>query len=148
MLDVDVHEAEVIITEGALALSRPVCAELYPAVQALGLEDTPDAVAVEVRQEVANNEGQVIEREVGAAAQGADDGALFLGCLPRQFMRPGGPIEAVRGTALAPLAYGLAADAVTPGDSGAGLSGTCDFGAGGGRGAGIRVDVQHGSPLS
>src|SRR4051794_17660664 len=53
-------------------------------VQSFGLEDTPNAVAVEVRQEVADDKGQVIEREVGGATQGADKGAFLFGGLPRQ----------------------------------------------------------------
>ena len=66
-------EAKVIVMEAALAFSEPVCGGIRPAVQALGLEDAPDAVAVEVRQEMADDEGEVIEREVGGTPQAADD---------------------------------------------------------------------------
>ena len=66
MIDVDVHEAEVILLEGALALSGSFRNTLCPTVQALGLEDAPDAVAIEVRQEVADNKGQIIEAKLVA----------------------------------------------------------------------------------
>jgi hypothetical protein len=39
-----------------------------------------------MRQEVGQHEGEVIEGEVGGAAQGADDSALFLGGLPGQLI--------------------------------------------------------------
>ena len=55
MLDVDMHEAEVVVLEGALAFGRLCRCRLGAAsVQALGLEDAPDAVAIEMRQEVTN----------------------------------------------------------------------------------------------
>lgn len=82
VLDVDADDAEVVVAERALALGRLVEHGLGPSVQAFGLEDAPDAVAVEVRQEVADDEGEVVEWEVGAAPQGADYGALFLSRLP------------------------------------------------------------------
>jgi hypothetical protein len=65
VLDVDVHEAEVIVFEGALALGGPVSNGLWPAVQAFRLEDAPDAVAIEMRQEVGDHESEIIEGEVG-----------------------------------------------------------------------------------
>ncbi len=52
VLDVDMDKAEVVVAEGALAFGGPFRKRLTPAVQALGLEDAPDAVAVQVRQEV------------------------------------------------------------------------------------------------
>ena len=76
VLDVDMDEAEVIGAEAALAFGGPVCGGFCPAVQALGLEDAPDAVAVEMRQEVAHDEGEVIQGKVGGTTQAADDGAL------------------------------------------------------------------------
>jgi len=93
LLDVDVHEAEVVVTEGAVALGEFAGGGLWPAVQVLCLEDALDAVAVEVRQEVADDEGEVVEREVSGASQGADDGALLFGCLPVQLMGAGGAVE-------------------------------------------------------
>ncbi len=148
MPDVDVDEAKVVVAEGNLAFGRAFGERLCPSVQTFGLEDTPDAVPVEVRQEVGDDEGEIIEREVGGAPQAADDGTLFFGGLPRELVRTGRAIEAIRGASLAPLAHGLGADAVALGDDAAGLHGASDLGAGGGGGAGVRVDVQHGSPLS
>jgi hypothetical protein len=49
----------------------------------LSSKDTPNAVAVEVRQEMSNHESEVIEGEIGAPAQSADYRALFFGGLPR-----------------------------------------------------------------
>jgi hypothetical protein len=49
VLDVDGHEAEVIVLEGALAFGGFFRDWLGPAVQPFGLEDAPDAVAVEMR---------------------------------------------------------------------------------------------------
>ncbi len=141
VLDVDVDEAEVIVTEAALAFSGPVCGSFWPAVQALGLEDVPDTVTVEVRQEMADDEGEVVEREVGGTPQAADDGALLLSGLPRQLVRASGTVEAVCYATLAPLAHSFGADAVTLGYNAAGLAGTGggDLGAGGGGDAGVRV---------
>ena len=42
VLDVDMHEAEVIVLEGALALGGLCRCRLGAAVEALGLEDAPD----------------------------------------------------------------------------------------------------------
>src|SRR5215210_6022809 len=128
VLDVDMDEAEVVVLELALATFGPVRGRRWPPAQSFGpqdAQDAPDAVAVEVRQEMADHEGEVVEGEVGRLAQGADHGALLVGGLPGQLMRPGGVIEAVVRAALAPLADGLGAD-----DGG---------------GAGIGVDLQHGS---
>ena len=63
-------------------------------------------------------------------------------------MRTGGAVEAIRDTTLAPFAHGFSADAVAPGRGAAGLGGAGDLGAGCWGGAGIGMDVQHGSPLS
>jgi hypothetical protein len=62
-----------------------------------------------VRQEVSDHKGEVVEGEVGGAAQGADHGTLLVGGLPGQPMRPGRMVETVLGAALAPLADGLGA---------------------------------------
>ena len=68
-------------------------------------------MAIEVRQEVADNKGQVVEGEVGSPAHGADDGVFFLGCLPRQPVWLGGMVRAILCAALAPVADGFGADA-------------------------------------
>ena len=100
VLGVDVHEAEVVVAEAALASPWPPRGGRRPAAQPLGVEDAPDAVAVEVRQEVADHEGVVVEGEAGGAAKGADHGALLVRGLPGQPMRPGGAVQAVPGPRL------------------------------------------------
>src|ERR1700709_1930795 len=68
--------------------------------------------ALRMRQEVGEDEGEVVEREAGGAAQGADDGTLLLTRLPGQLMGARRAILAVGGAALAPLTDGLGGDAV------------------------------------
>jgi hypothetical protein len=101
-----------------------------------------------VRQEVSDHEGEVVEGEVGGAAQGADHGALLVGGLPGQPMRPGRMVETVLGAALAPLADGLGADAKAPGQNAGGLAGAGDLGTDRGRATGMGMDLQHGSSPS
>ncbi len=107
-----------------------------------------EAGAVEVREEVGDDEGQVVESEAGGAAERADHGALLFGGLPGQPARPRGAVEAVPRAALAPFAHRLGADAVAPGQNAAGLARAGDLGADGGGGAGIGVDPRHRSPPS
>src|SRR6201995_5306915 len=95
MLDVDMHEAEVVVLEGALAFGRLCRCRFRPAVQPLSFEDAPDAVAVEMRQEMGHDKRQVIAGEVGDPAQHADNGALLLGGLPGQLVWPGRVVPAV-----------------------------------------------------
>ena len=71
-------EAEVIVLEGALALEGLGRCRLGAAVQPFGLEDAPDAVAIQMRQEMGDDKRQVIEGEAGDATQRADNGALLL----------------------------------------------------------------------
>ena len=79
-------EAEIVVPDRA-ALGAGAAA-LVVIAPALSLEDAVDGIAVEMRQEVRDDEGQIIEGKAGGLAQGADDGALFLGGLPGQLMRP------------------------------------------------------------
>src|SRR3954465_13320517 len=150
VLDVDVHEAEVVVLEGALAFGGLCRCWLGAAIEALGLEDTPDAVAVEMRQEMCNDKRQVIEREVGDPAQRADNGAFLLRCLPGQLVRPGRVVQAVCRPPLAPLADSLGGYAITLSQDAGALVGAGDLGPRDGRGAGVRMDLQHRSdrPLS
>ena len=122
MLDVDADKAEVIVTKGTVTFRRRSEGHL-PSVQAFGLEDTPDAVAIEVRQEMGDDEGGVVEWEVGGAPQAADDGASFFSGFPRELVWAGGVVKAIRGASLAPFAHGLGADAVTLRDDAAGFDG-------------------------
>ena len=63
-------------------------------------------------------------------------------------MRTRGAIKAICGASLAPLADSFGADAVALRDDAAGFYGAGDLGAGGRRGVGVRMNLQHGSPLS
>ena len=81
VLHVQVHEAERVLLElrgGPLGRGGR-----RTAAQARGLEDAVDVVAVEVRQEVGDHEGELVEREAGRAAQLAHHGAFLLAGLPR-----------------------------------------------------------------
>src|SRR5215213_4372307 len=144
MLDVEMHKAEVVVLEGALAFGRLCRYWLGPAVEAFGREDAPDAVAVERRQEMGDDKGQVIEGEVGGPAQRADNGPLCRGGLPGQAVWPGRVVQAIGCTALAPFADGLGGDAVALGEDAGALMGAGDLGAGDGGGAGVGMDLQHG----
>src|SRR3954453_23705083 len=140
-------KAEVIVLEGALAFGGLRRCWLGAAIEAFGLEDAPDTVAVEMRQEMGDDKRQVIEGEVGHPAQRADNGALRLGCLPGQLVRPSRVVQAVCCTALAPLADGLGGHAIALGEDAGALMGAGDLGTGDGRGAGVRMDLQHRSAL-
>src|ERR1700759_470561 len=147
VLDVDMHEAEVIVLEGAFAFDGLRRCRLGSAIEALGLEDAPDAVAVEMRQEMGDDKCQVIEGEVGDPAQHADNGALLLGDLPGQLVRSRRVVQAVFRTPLAPLADGRGGDAIALGEDAGALMGAGDLGTRDGRGAGVRMDLQHCSDL-
>jgi hypothetical protein len=69
------HEAEVVFLKllGDLPGDR---GNRQPA-EPFGFQDTVDAVMVEVRQEVLQREGEVVECEAGHAAQVADNSALL-----------------------------------------------------------------------
>jgi hypothetical protein len=101
-----------------------------------------------MRQEVLDDEGQVVEGEVGTLAQRADHRALLGGGLPRQAVRLGGAIQAVSNPSLAPLADGLGANTVALSQQARRLRGAGDLRSDGRGGAGIRVDLMHGSPPS
>ena len=64
----DVDESEIVVTECALALGGFTDRELLFAAQGSSLENAPNAVAAEVGQEMADDEGEVIERRVGRAS--------------------------------------------------------------------------------
>jgi hypothetical protein len=69
VLDVDVEEAEVVLLERAAL--PPTLVSRRQAVQALGLENAVDGIAVEVRQEVRDHEGEVIEGKARGLARRA-----------------------------------------------------------------------------
>jgi hypothetical protein len=113
MLNVNVQEAEVILLERAAPALRP--ARQWQAPQALGIEDAVDRIPVEMRQEMAHHEGQVIERKAGGAAQDTDDGALLVCGFPGQRVRPAGAVLAILRSPFAPLVNGFGADPKTVG---------------------------------
>jgi hypothetical protein len=113
VLHVDMHKTDFVFPEIAMWFAIPFCR--WEAVQPFGSEDTVDGVPVEMRQEVRDDEGKVVEREAGGAAKGADDGAFLYVRLPGHLVRPCRAVLAVGGAALAPLADCLGRDAVAPG---------------------------------
>ena len=120
VLHVHVDEAELVLLELA---RRPLGrGRGRPAAQPLSLQDAVDVVPAEVREEVGDHEGEVVEREAGRPAQGAHHGALLLARLPGQLVRPDGAVPAVVRAALAPLPNGLGADAVASGQLADGLA--------------------------
>lgn len=78
MLHVDMDVAKVIIPERAITPGRVKLFLWRPAVETCVLQERPDTVSVEVRQEVVHRKGQVIEPEFGRSPQVTDDRALFL----------------------------------------------------------------------
>src|SRR4028119_1779720 len=63
VLYIQVHEAEIILLEGSMGLARPALGG--KAVEPLGLEDAVDGIPVQVRQEVGDHKGEIIERKAG-----------------------------------------------------------------------------------
>jgi hypothetical protein len=61
VLHIEVHKAELVGLEAPMRLARLIARR--QAVQPFGLEDAVDRVAVQVRQEVGDHEGEVIERK-------------------------------------------------------------------------------------
>jgi len=62
-------------------------------------------------------------------------------------VRPRRVVQAIGSTTLAPLADGLGGHTVALGEDARALMGAGDLGAGDGRGAGVRMDLQHRSDL-
>jgi hypothetical protein len=75
-LHVHVHEADLVVLE--LSMRAPGAIRGREAVEPFGLEDAVDRVPVQVRQDMREDEGEVVEREASGAAQRADDGALLF----------------------------------------------------------------------
>src|SRR3954447_8129179 len=101
MLHVQVHEADLVLLEVAVQLAGAV--GRGEAIEPFRLEDAVDRIPVQVRQEVGDDEGEVVERKAGGAAERADDGALLIAGFPRQLVRPGRAVLTVGGSALAPI---------------------------------------------
>src|SRR4051794_22901416 len=148
MFAVDVNKTKIILFEGPCSLYRSGGDRSGSTVESLRLQKAPDAVTIEVRQKMRDDEGKVIQSEVGDPAQSADHGPFFFGGLPRQLVRARGVIETVLHTTLTPLADGFSADSITLGQQARGLLGTGNLGANDRGGSGIRVNLQHGLFLS
>jgi hypothetical protein len=141
VLDVHVHKAEIIVLERAaltLALLRR-----RQAPQAFSLEDAVDRIAVEMRQEVADHEGEVIQRKAGGLAQSTDDRALFFRGFPGQLVRPTAMVLAVLRPTFAPLADGFGAHTEALGQHAGGLGRAGDLLADSGGGAGLGMKGVH-----
>ena len=146
VLDVDVDEAELVFLELARCLRRR--GRCRPAAQTRRFEDAIDVVAVEMGQEVADHEGEVVEREAGGATQLTDDGALLFAGLPGQLVGPGRTVETVAGSAFAPLANGLSTDAKAPGENARAFARAGDLGTHSRGGTGVGMDREHGWTLA
>src|SRR5579859_7448989 len=146
MLDIDVNEAEIIIPEDALASGRLRGNRRPSPTETFASENAPDAVTVEMWQEVRHYKGQVVERKVCALSHGADHSSLLLRRPPGEVMRASGVVLTVSNATFAPFADGLGADPIAFGESATLFRRSGDFRAGNGRSAGIRVDLEHGSP--
>ena len=140
-LHIQVHKADLVLLEGAVRFAGAISGR--QAVEAFGLEDAVDRIAVQMRQEVRDDKGEVIEGEAGGAPQGADDGPFLLARLPGQLVRSGRAVLTVLRSALAPLADGLGGNTVALGQDAGALVGTGDLGADRRRGAGVGVDGEH-----
>ena len=66
VLHVEVHKADLVLLEGAVRFACSLGGR--QAVEALGLEDAVDRVPVQMRQEVRDHEGEIVERKAGRAA--------------------------------------------------------------------------------
>src|SRR4051794_10395228 len=92
------HEADLVVLE--LSMRAPGVIRGREPVGPFGLEDAVDRVPVQVRQDMREDEGEVVEREASGAAQRADDGTLFLTGLPGQLVGSRRAVLAVGGPRL------------------------------------------------
>lgn len=83
---VHMHEAELTVLELSVRIAVPI--GWRKAFEPFGLEDAVDSVPVQVRQDLDDDEGEIVEREACGPAQRAYDGASLLGCLSGQLPRP------------------------------------------------------------
>src|SRR5215203_4627716 len=93
VLHVHMHEAEIVVLEGPVRLAGAACGR--QTAQALGFQDAVDRVAIEMRQEVGDHKGEIIQRTARRTPQGADDGPLFVRCFPGELMRAARVVLAV-----------------------------------------------------
>ncbi|GAB6841682.1 hypothetical protein HNR00_004838 [Methylorubrum rhodinum] len=141
VLHVDMHEADLVVLEGAVRLAG-LPGRQQP-VETLRLEDAIDGVPVQVRQEVADDEGQRVEGEAGGPAERAHDGALLIAGAPGQLMGSRRAILTGIRAAFAPLADGLRWKRRTLGRHAGVLVRAGDLGADSRGGAGLGMDGEH-----
>jgi hypothetical protein len=113
------------------------------AAQTLGLEEAMDGVAVQVRQDLGDHKGEVVEGKARGLPQGTDNGPLLLAGRPGQLGGPGRAVPTGSGAALAPDADGLGGHAKALGQHARGLRGKGDLPTDGRSGAGVGVDGVH-----
>jgi hypothetical protein len=141
VLHVEMHKADLVLLEDAMRFAGAISGR--QAVETLGLEDAVDRISVQVRQEVGDHKGEVVQREACRAAKRTDDGPFLLARLPGQRVRASRAILAVGGAALAPLADGLRGHPVAPGQDAGALVGAGDLGADSRGGASVGVNGKH-----
>ena len=120
-------EADLVVFEGAVRLAG-LLGRRQP-VETLRLEDAIDGVPVQMRQEVANDEGQRVEGKAGGAAERTHNGTLLIAGAPGQLMGSGRAILTGVGAAFAPFADGLSGHAVALGEHAGALGRAGDLGA-------------------
>jgi hypothetical protein len=145
---IDVHKTKIIFLEGPFSFCRSGGNRSGPAIESLRLQKAPDAVAVEVWQKMRDDEGEIIQRKVGAPAQRADHSPFFFRGFPGQLVRPGGMVPTILDTAFAPLADGLGADTVASGQDASRFLRAGNLGTDGWGRTGVGVNLQHGLSLS
>ncbi len=84
MFDVDMDVAKIVFAKAALSFDRAGRWFCRAPVQTFSFQHTIDVVAVEMRQKVAKNEGQVIQWKAGRASHCADDDPFLLRYAPWQ----------------------------------------------------------------
>src|SRR4051794_12500523 len=72
MFDVDVNKTKIIFFKGSFSLDRSGAGRSGPTMEPIRLQNAPDAVAIEMREEVSNDKGEVIQRKVSDPAQSAN----------------------------------------------------------------------------
>ena len=148
MFDVDVDKTKIIVLESPFPLDWSGGDRGWSAVECLRFQNAPDAVTVEMGQKMRDHEGEIVQGEVRAPAQGADHGAFFFCGLPRQLVRASGVIQTIVDTTFAPLANRFRADTKALGQDAGWFLRASDLGTNNRSGTGIGVNLQPGLFLS
>lgn len=88
-VDFEVDKTEIIVVKVSLPLAGLHRRLGWSSIEALGLQDTINAIAVEIwqTQKVPEYEGEIVQREACCSEDGADDGALLLANPPGKALR-------------------------------------------------------------